>query len=311
MSELYNEKLAGKWRDIFDKTGVSLSILNGKNQACPMCGGKDRFRYRNRNESGDWICNSCGAGDGIALIMRVNNWDFKTAKIQIEPLIGNARVIEKPKIDEETRRKNLRELWRSSKPITSDTPAGRYLTNRTGIKKYPACLRSVESMSYYDGMETRTFPGMIAVLRDYHGKPNHIHRTYLTEDGQKAPVEFPRRMMPGSIERGSAVRLCPIKYRIGVAEGIETAISATVVHLIPTWAVLGTSGMKSWLPPPGVLEVYIFGDNDLGYGGQLAAYTLGYNLLANPELKDTKIKVVIPQHLTSGTDWNDVWLKQQ
>ncbi|MDI5829610.1 hypothetical protein MJN51_36035, partial [Salmonella enterica subsp. enterica serovar Kentucky] len=31
---------------------------------CPACGGKDRFRFDD-NGRGSFICNQCGAGDGL------------------------------------------------------------------------------------------------------------------------------------------------------------------------------------------------------------------------------------------------------
>ena len=35
---------------------------------CPMCGGKDRFRFDDKGGRGTWICSQCGAGDEIELV---------------------------------------------------------------------------------------------------------------------------------------------------------------------------------------------------------------------------------------------------
>lgn len=46
----------------------------------------------------------------------------------------------------------------------------------------------------------------------------------------------------------------------------------------PTWALLSTTGMKCWSPPPGVARVTVYADNDDSFTGQLAAYELAHRL---------------------------------
>jgi putative DNA primase/helicase len=91
---------------------------------------------------------------------------------------------------------------------------------------------------------------------------------------------------------------------LGVAEGIESAICAGLRYGVPTWAIMGTSGMASWLPPDGVTHVYVFGDNDRVFAGQAAAYGLGCRLLAVPKRR-LIVDVMIPGHATTGSDWAD------
>ena len=50
----------GKWASLLPAMGVPETILNGKHQPCPMCGGKDRFRYTDHGGTGAYICNQCG-----------------------------------------------------------------------------------------------------------------------------------------------------------------------------------------------------------------------------------------------------------
>ena len=58
-----------------------------------MCGGKDRFRFDDKGGRGTWICSRCGAGDGIELVKRLLNVEFKEAARLIEQQIGAAPVI--------------------------------------------------------------------------------------------------------------------------------------------------------------------------------------------------------------------------
>ena len=42
-----------------------------RHQACPVCGGSDRFRFDDKEGRGTWFCNQCGAGDGLKLVESV------------------------------------------------------------------------------------------------------------------------------------------------------------------------------------------------------------------------------------------------
>ena len=66
-------------------------------------------------------------------------------------------------------------------------------------------------------------------------------------------------MALGPIGNG-AVRLSAYVKVLGLAEGIETALSARQLFEIPMWAALGARVDKVSLPAD-VIEVQIFGDN--------------------------------------------------
>ena len=61
----------GRWPNLFPELGVPVALLNGKHQACPMCGGKDRFRFTDHGGTGAYICNQCGNGSGVDLVMKL------------------------------------------------------------------------------------------------------------------------------------------------------------------------------------------------------------------------------------------------
>lgn len=70
-----------KWDYIFHSLGIEVG--NGKHCPCPMCGGKDRFRFDNQNGRGTYICNQCGSGDGLELIKHYYNCDAKEASTKV------------------------------------------------------------------------------------------------------------------------------------------------------------------------------------------------------------------------------------
>ena len=43
--EPIKERARGRWQGILPAIGVSSQYLTGKHGPCPMCGGKDRFRW--------------------------------------------------------------------------------------------------------------------------------------------------------------------------------------------------------------------------------------------------------------------------
>ena len=141
---------------------------------------------------------------------------------------------------------------------------------------------------------------MIAMVSGPDGAPSTLHRTYLTNDGRKAPVIEPRRLMPGIIAKGAAIRLGPAGDALGIAEGIESALSASALFGVPCWAAVSAGMLAAWQPPPEAKRIIIFGDNDSSYAGQAAAYALAQRLRSDERV----VEVLIPAEV--GFDWNDV-----
>ena len=52
----------GKWRHILLQFGLTTKNLSGKHQPCPLCGGKDRWRYSDHDGNGSYFCSGCGPG---------------------------------------------------------------------------------------------------------------------------------------------------------------------------------------------------------------------------------------------------------
>lgn len=94
----------GRWADLLQTLGgLSADQLTDKHQSCPLCGGKDRYRFDDQNGTGSWFCNQCGGkdhqgggGSGMDLLMRSRNWDFKTAAKAIERHLGLPPTIPEP-----------------------------------------------------------------------------------------------------------------------------------------------------------------------------------------------------------------------
>jgi putative DNA primase/helicase len=287
-----------KWKGVLLQLEVDKKHLTGKHAPCPMCGGKDRFRFLNSDGNGTWICNQCGAGAGMDLLMQAKGWDFRTAAQAVDQVLGNVHndAPPKPPLADDKRRLMLRELWKASVPVEPDCPVGWYLTNR--VPGWANCpdLRFAERAPIPGGAFG---PAMLAMVRDCKtNNPVTIHRTFLTLDGRKADMANPRAIMPGDLPEAVSVHLAKAGEVLGIAEGIETALAAQAKFGVPCHAAINAGFLAKWQPPEGVRRVIVFGDCDQTYTGQAAAYTLAHRLS-----RKLQVEVRIPGQF--GTDWAD------
>lgn len=294
------DQCAGRWKSILPALGIHLSYLSGKNGPCPFCGGKDRWRWINRNGSGDWFCTQCEPqhGSGLQLAVRWFKGDFKVAARAIESALGE---VEAPKVSKPPpwrQRAQMRSLWRSARRLREDGPDGIYLRSRGLAFVAPSCLRfSMDAP--YDGK--RLHPAILAAVLSAQGKPVNIHRLFITSHGTKTDLVPARKMMPGQVPAGSAIRLFKaLGPELGVAEGVETALACAELFGIPVWSVMDAGNMAKFVPPEGVTSLVIFADNDTSYTGQAVAYALARHTVSHAKI-DARVELAPDV----GTDWND------
>ncbi len=290
---------AGRWRSILTTLGMNEKALSGKHCACPMCGGKDRFRFDDKDGRGTYYCSGCGAGDGVKLAMGITSLSFKDAAREIERLAGVVQpVTGKPERTDEDKLAALRRVWRESKPIQRGDEAYAYLAGR-GLRLYdlPEAVRVHPGLRYLDGEHQGIYPAMLATVTAPDGRAVSLHRTYL-QDGRKAPVSAPKKLMQGLPLSGAAIRLTAVSEVLGIAEGIETALAASELFEVPVWSCVSAQGIESFEPPEGVRELIVFADNDTNFAGQAAAYRAAHRL----KLKGFEVEVVIPPIVG---DWLD------
>lgn len=286
----------GKWRGVLLTLGIEARFLTGKHGPCPLCGGKDRYRWDNRNGDGTYFCSGCGAGNAMDLLMAVKGWDFKKAAQEVDQVVGNVSAEPVKQAMPEARRVSLlNDLWLGGVKVRDDSPVAAYLAMRGCSLPDTDCLRYVENCPVPDG---GTMPAMVAMVMGPDGKPATLHRTFLGPRG-KADMPNPRALMPGGLAEGSAVRLSLHGERLGIAEGIETARASTRRFGLPCWAALNSVNLAKWRAPEGVRSIVIFGDNDPKFGGAAAAYECAHR----NAVKGVEVEVRIPQQI--GLDWAD------
>jgi hypothetical protein len=284
--EKAQEMAHGRWDSILGSLAPSLGPAidaNGKRHVpCPVHGGKDGFRFfKGFQENGRAICNTCGHfRDGFAVLSWINGWTLRQSADEVMRLLTGSsspkmevrRVHVEPssKIvrDEDAIRKSLNKVWESSVPISAREaePARLYLAKRGISMRPPPALRFHPSLAYHDGEKiTGYHPAIVSVVQSADGSPGSIHRIYLDQNGLKAKVDSPKKLMayPESVKLiGGAIRLASPGYILGVAEGVETALAAMEGTAVPVWATVNAMMLERFEPPEGVGWIIVFSDKD-------------------------------------------------
>jgi putative DNA primase/helicase len=280
--------------------GIDEKHLTGKHCACPVCGGRDRFRFDDQEGRGTFYCSGCGAGDGMQLALAYTGKPFAEVAREVERLAGSLRpAATRPERSDADKRAALRRVYAESQPIQRGDEVCSYLAGRgLALHDLPTGLRLHPGLPYYDaGKLVGKWPAMLGIVTSPTGQALSIHRTYI-QDCTKAPVSASKKLMQGYPLAGGAIRLTPVSERLGIAEGIETALAADELFEVPTWACISTAGMESFEPPEKVKHVIIFADHDLNFAGQSAAYRAAHKLA----MKGIEVEVIVPPE---PGDWLD------
>ncbi len=299
-----HEDAQGRWKGLILESGIAnaAAIVAGKHMPCPMCGGADRFRYSDYQGRGNYYCNHCGAGTGIDLIMKAQGKTFTQAATLVRSLLHMAPVEVVKAKDRNSSAEYVEHLWRSGERLTGDDPASLYLRAR-GIDPVNTLLelRCAKRVKWSEKDQATSYhPAMVARFVAPDASTKTVHVTYLNHEGGKASVLKPKKLAPAPVPKGGAVRLSKSAETMGIAEGVETAISAQRLFEVPVWAALSAGEMIKWKPPEGAKCIMVFGDNDSSYAGQNAAYSLAFRLRSEGRHVDVRV----PDEV--DTDWNDV-----
>jgi len=309
----------GRWPGILANAfNVDPIILSGKKFPCPFpgCGGKDRFRFDDKNGLGSYFCNVCGSGNGFEFIKNLIGCDYPEAAQRVLDYLNSDTPQKRIKPEaSELPGRDLRagEFIESTllgcEKITSEDPVCEYLKGR-GLNSAPG------SLYYYPGLyesdSKKKFPAMVAKIQAPNGEVIALHRTYLHK-GKKAPIESPRKITkPITTIKGAAIRLWPVepgKKSLALTEGIETALAVHAHGVdVPVWAVISAAGFRNFKIPPGVELLGIYTDNDLNFVGQSAAYSLAARLIMEKTLEPGNIRVFCPHR--AGEDFLDEFKRQ-
>jgi hypothetical protein len=250
----------------------------------PSQRGRDTWRFRARGslavvvagaKRGDWFDHEAGeGGDALALVAHLRRIPMRDAYAWALAWLDlgsgeSARPAPRPAVASPEAARDAsppatldlaRRIWREA-VAPAATLAETYLATRglsieTGapLRFHPDCPRGAER-----------WPAMLALMTDpATGEPCGVHRTFLARDGSaKAPGPLPAKMMAG---RAGVVRLVPdedVTMGLGIAEGIETALSVMQGYgWRPVWAATSAGMIRTFPVLAGIEALTIFADAD-------------------------------------------------
>lgn len=200
-----------------------------------------------------------------------------------------------PKSDTTWLRTRVMNLWAQA-DILAGSPAERYLRNRAVT--YRSCELRYHPRTPLGPRRNILFrPALLAGVRE---GPElvAVQRTFL-DIGLACPardLDNPRRTLgrPAS----GAVQLAAASAVLGLAEGVETALSAMILLGIPVWATLGGERLPRIAIPSIVKHLILLPDND---APGRRAEAIARKAYAQP---GRRIETIWPWH--GLNDWNDV-----
>ncbi len=267
---------------IAEVIGAEVELKKAGHELCGLCpfhAEKSPSFYIFSGEH--FHCFGCGAhGDAIGFVMRFRNLDFLDAVRWLLDLPEIPRGLDKrpitqgggrglgPSASVETAASldRVKAILAECGPVVERTAARMYLWSR-GLKPDQPALLAHPAL--YCSEIGKPLPALVAPLTDSRGEVTAIQRIwcvdrmeYVNGEGpQDARAPLATRKKTLGAMGDSAVRLAPPAAILGLAEGVESAIAASMLYRIPVWAVCGAARLgHAWLPPA-VTTVFIFGDN--------------------------------------------------
>ena len=302
----------GQWNYILPALGVSAEALTNKHKPCPACGGKDRFRYDDKQGRGTFVCGQLDglSGDGFALVQHIYGCDFKEAArlvagvlgmVEGEPLPERKTPPQQQTPPQKDRIEALQALWAIAEQNRGHDCIKTYLQGRgldvDAIAPVVAALGFVEALDYWvqdnsgKWLVLGKYPAIVAKFESVGGELMGLHRTYLNTDCTgKLSINDPftgrlldaKKMMAryqGS-NTGTAIQLCPVAEYLAVCEGIENGAAIYQESGLPVWACGSAGSLAAMELPSTVKQLFVFADTDANEAGIKAARRLESRAIA-------------------------------
>ena len=342
-SQIFKSQSPQNWNQIFSSLGLEVPPNPRRHGPCPVCGGKDRFRFDNRDGSGSWYCNQGesehragkNAGDGAALVADFFGIDYREAWEKIRDLSGpgiqivrETRSVPVPPTDPESQRK-ARRLLRESVPLADISPESRLAlqAGKAAVEKYLAgrglpLLFPAESriLVQPDGCD------LIIPLTGPEKDFPTLHVTALTRDGRKRPLSWAGgscryalgplsgaySSLPGADERISVSSSPETPFYL-IGEGLETVLAGRLLSGWPALFAVNANGVRTFLDNPETVGIFqkaraglaILVDRDQSGTGQKASAALAQKA----QSAGIPVLFLSPPKLVKGgekgADWSD------
>ncbi|EOE6876922.1 primase-helicase zinc-binding domain-containing protein [Klebsiella aerogenes] len=288
------KQACGHWPNILPALGVK--VIKNRHQACPVCGGSDRFRFDDKEGRGTWFCNQCGAGDGLKLVEKVFGVTASEAAQKVDAVTGNLppvapEVIAAAEAGTEADRKAAAALAVRLMEKTRPTTGNAYLTR----KGFPALECLTLTALHKTGGVTFRAGDVVVPLHDDTGAL--VNLQLINSDGLK-------RTLKGGQVKGACHVIEGKKQtgkRLWIAEGYATALTVhhltgeTVMVALSSVNLLSLASLARQKSP--ACQIVLAADRDLNGDGQSKAAAAADACKGN---------VALPPVFG---DWNDAFMQ--
>ncbi|EPW9207585.1 primase-helicase zinc-binding domain-containing protein, partial [Salmonella enterica subsp. enterica serovar Adelaide] len=262
------KQACGHWPRILPALGVK--VIKNRHQACPVCGGTDRFRFDDKEGRGTWYCNQCGAGDGLKLVEKVFGVTASEAARKVNAVTGNLppvapEVIAAAEAETEADRKAAAALAVRLMEKTRPASGNAYLTR----KGFPALECLMLTAIHKTGGVTFRAGDVVVPLYDDTGAL--VNLQLINADGLK-------RTLKGGAVKGACHIIGGQKQagkRLWIAEGYATALTVhhltgeTVMVALSSVNLLSLASLARQKHP--ACQIVLAADRDLNENGQSKA----------------------------------------
>ena len=262
------KQACGHWPRILPALGVK--VIKNRHQACPVCGGSDRFRFDDKEGRGTWFCNQCGAGDGLKLVEKVFSVSASEAAGKVDAVTGNLppvdpEVIATAEAETDAGRKAAAALAAKLMDKTHTATGNAYLT-RKGLAGYECVMLT----GTHNTGGVTYLAGDVAVPL-YEDTGALVNLQLINAEGLK-------RTLKGGQVKGTCHVIEGKKQagkRLWIAEGYATALTVhhltgeTVMVALSSVNLLSLASLARQKHP--ACEIVIAADRDLNGVGQTSA----------------------------------------
>jgi putative DNA primase/helicase len=261
---------AGRWPYVLAGLSIDVPDSSRRHSPCPACGGKDRFRFDD-NGRGSFICNQCGAGDGLDLIKRVNNCDTTEAAQLAADVLGiDYLAAQSDPVAASHRREQLEADRQQREQERQKQAAGDAEQRRATFARLYAGMRQSATQGESDYLQSKGLTGFnYPVMPDGSLLLELVDESGAVAAAQTITPQGEKRLLTGSAKRGAyhAVNAPESPQSVLIAEGLATALS---VHLMrPDALAVAAIDAGNLLPVAEVMrrkypqaQIIIAADND-------------------------------------------------
>lgn len=223
---------AGRWPYVLAGLSIDVPDSSRRHSPCPACGGKDRFRFDD-NGRGSFICNQCGAGDGLDLIKKVNNCDTtEAARLAADVLGIDYRAAETDPVAASHRREQLEADRQQREQERQKQAAEDAEQRRATFARLYAGMRQSATQGESDYLQSKGLTGFnYPVMPDGSLLLELVDESGAVAAAQTITPQGEKRLLTGSAKRGAyhAVNAPEQPQAVIIAEGLATTLS---VHLM-------------------------------------------------------------------------------